>query len=238
MNRRSFLAAIGIGAVEVCVLTRSFSAVSPISAAIDHDVNNPIWLKRFHGKSTANLIRSRRFRNFIESQFPGVGAPFHGNFPMWTPVWSYMNNPSPTPVTTHHHRYVVASGRMAHFTPCRGMVWIDAKGGHTSPLVVLSFMNVVGPARELWITSNQSLAGLAPSEIPRHLTMTIRRWLRERLPIRSDGGYLTRLVIYDQCPQEVIPLPSAWGVKPYRCETNMVARSQHHSLSDEAIAQP
>jgi hypothetical protein len=238
MNRRSFLAAIGIGAVEVCILTRPFSAVSPVSAAIDHDAANPIWLKRFHGKSTSTLIRSRKFRNFIESQFAGIGAPFHGNFPMWAPVWSYMNCPSRTPVTIHHHRYVVASGCMEHFAPCRGMVWIDAKGGNTSPLVVLSFMNILGSARELWITSNKSLAGLPPSELPHHLTMTIGRWLRERRPIRSDGGYLTRLVIYDQCPQEVIPLPSAWGVKPYRCDAKLVAQSQHHSLSIEAVAHP
>jgi len=88
MNRRSFLAAIGIGAVEVCILTRPFSAVSPVSAAIDHDAANPIWLKRFHGKSTSTLIRSRKFRNFIESQFAGIGAPFHGNFPMWAAMWS------------------------------------------------------------------------------------------------------------------------------------------------------
>jgi hypothetical protein len=232
MNRRKFLAAIGIGAVEVCVLTRSFSAVPKISAATDHDATNPIWLKRFHGKSTSDLIRSRRFRNLIESQFAGIGAPFHGNFPMWAPVWSYMNCPSPTPVTTLHHRYVVASGCMAHFAPCRGMVWIDAKGGNTSPLVVLSFMNVVGSTRELWITSNQSLAGLPPSELPHHLTMTIGRWLRERRPIHSDGGYLTKLVIYDQSPQEVVPEPFVWGVKPYRCNANMVAISH----SREAVA--
>jgi hypothetical protein len=230
MTRREFLSAFGLGATEVCIVKR-VSATSfipkPTIDLNDPVLNDPVWIKRFGGKSTAVLIRSRKFRSFIEARFPGVVAPFHSNLPLWAAVWSWMDNPGP--VTTYHHRYVVATGCMAHFAPCRGMVWIDACRNNPSPLVVLAFMSV-GLERELWIISNWSLATLPPSDLPHHLTMTISRWLRERRPIRSDGGYLTRLVIYDASPEGATPLPLAWGVKPYRCQPNMVVQSVSNGL--------
>lgn len=222
MNRRNFLAALGIGAAEICILTRTFSVASA-SALNAPSTNGAVWLKRFHGKSTAALIRSRKFRNLVEYQFNGVRAPFHGNMSLWAPVWSYLSRPSEIPVTTYHHRYIVARGSMGHCGSCRAMAWIDTKPGNAHPLIVFAFLR--GPLHELWITSNQSLAGLPPSELPHHMTMSIRRWLRERRPLYEDGGYLKRLIIYDRTDADVPPYAPAWGVKPYRCTLDLVTES-------------
>jgi hypothetical protein len=226
MNRRDFIAAVGISTVDFCVLRRAGAIASQPQLNQQSDA---IWFKRLGGQTTDKLIRHKRARNFIEQQYAGVTAPFHNNLPMWAAVWSFMNRPGK--VETFHHRYVVADGSMAHFAPCRGMLWLDAKGNAAKPLLVIAFMNVVGPSRELWITSNQGLADLPPSQLPHHLTMSIRRWLHQRKPIMSDGGLINKIIIYDQSPQPVSPVPSAWGIRPYRVEPSVRSMSLSHAAA-------
>ncbi len=228
MNRRTLLAGLGVGAAELCVLSRSLPVVSAGSIFASPSTGTA-WLKRFHNKSTADLIRSRRFRALLQNQFPGVLAPFQGDQSLWAATWNYLSRPSDTPVTVHQRRFLVAHGSMAHCGSCRGMVWVDTSPRRSSPLIVLVFLH--GPFHELWITSNQSLAPLAPPNLPIHLRKSIHQWLRERRPLQGDGGLLERVVVYDTTPEDVSPALKLWGVPHRRCTPTVLRQSISNGLA-------
>lgn len=222
MDRRQFLVAAGIGTVQVCVMSSGLKGLQAQSGPPVPEVP-AVWFKRFHGHRTDTLLQRRKTRLFVESAFAGVTLPFWNSQPVWAVLRKFMSKPDS--VAVEHHRYVVATGCMAHFGPCRAMMWLDAKSHASEPTVIFSFVNIKGPERELWITSNRNLGELPPSELPHHFTLTMNRWLRSRRPHKWEGGLLNRLVIYDHSSQKNIPVARAWGVKPYRCARNVAVQA-------------
>ena len=223
MDRRAFLAVLGAGGAELILLSRVPAARASVTAkeALPPRLSS---FKRYAELDTVSLLRDHRFRAYIEKEFEGIGMPFHGHYPIWAAMWTWMNNPGI--VKLHHNRYLIAKGNMHGFFPSRAMVWMDTHqpNGGSSPMIVLSFMDVAkGP--DLWIVSNRNLAETPPSQLPHHLPMSIRRWLSEHKPLRYDRSYIKRLMVLDTSVQRVTPLPQSFGVRPYRTEANVVCSS-------------
>jgi hypothetical protein len=221
MNRRIFLSLIGVGALELQFM--GAGAASPLRTGIGNGLpGGLLWLRQFHGKRTGSLLRSRRFRALIESSFPGVPAPFHGNQPLWAAVWSWMNRPGH--VEVKHNRYLVACGNMAHCAPCRGMLWVDTKRTIGPPIVVLAFMSVTAK-RELWIVSNTSLASRGIMDLPNNLVTSLGKWLRTQHPNHMNNGKLNQMILFDSSVFPEEPDPTSWGIRHYLCDRSFGARS-------------
>jgi hypothetical protein len=233
MQRRSFLAAMGIGAAEVICMKKlwAFQGTSPTEHPT---ITDAVRFKKLHGRMNRELLGRKTFKMFVESQFPSVVAPFNDNRTIMDTVTSWVSSGV---VAVAHHRYLVVSGFMSHSADSRGMLWIDAtkpRGG-APPLAVLTFLTQQGH-NSLWVVPNQPISMLSRHQLPHHFPMTMNRWLRSRKAKREDHGRIQHAIFYEPevntASVQASPLLESFGIKRYRTAPGVLS----HRLSSGAHA--
>jgi len=132
----------------------------------------------------------------------------------------------PGKVLADDNRYVSISGRVLHFGPARGLLWVDLNGSHH--LVVFAALDWIkqgkpttdpGAEYTLWLFPNDTLTIGGPvakgvQHPPGALTRAIGRWAAEPLPGNGIVQNITHAILVDPdgTPHEVAP--SAFGVAP------------------------
>lgn len=220
MDRRTFIALLGAGAAQIAV-PHSMTALQMASGPVT--TFSPLHFKKYQGHSTARFMRSAKLRKYIEAEFHGTRAPFHGNFPLWSALWSWTAFPGR--VTLEHNRFLVATGHMNHVAENRAMLWMEATKPATNfvPLTVIAFRSVRGPD-SLSIFTSQPIFDAAAAEIPRNLTLSMNRWLRSRTK-KQDGGPIRKVSFYAPSSNTEAPALSRMGIQPYRTSLNVTAKA-------------
>lgn len=213
MDRRRFLTILGIGAAEViCVRQTVALDELNLSRAANETIADPVKFRKYAGRRAFYLLTHRPFRQYIEANFPGVKAPFHGNQPLWHALWSWMQFWGD--VELEHHRFLIAAGHMYHVAENRAMIWVDTtRVASGKPLTIASFLTL-DDSKTLWVVGSRPI-GDSKSIIPHHFTMTMSRWLRSRSP-KQDGGRIRKVVFYDPEGAGTQPNLAYYGIKPYR----------------------
>jgi hypothetical protein len=236
MERRSFLAGMGLVSAEVLCLQRLWAFQAPTSAQTAFvKVTDAVSFKKFDGRLSLELLRHRKFRYYIQTQFGNAIARFHWNRTMWHAIWGFM---SPGEVKVEHNRFLVVAGYMKDAAVNRGMMWIDAtkpKVGAPVPLAILVFLAYED--NTLWIVPNRPISNLTYSELPHHFRMTMTRWLRSRRPVADDRGYVRRVFFYESSVpstsaalgvgnQQTAPILANFGIKPYRTVLHPITKTK------------
>jgi len=167
------------------------------------------------------LVQDPRFRPLLEQLFTAPqtfwGVPINGKYKtLAETAYDYLSVPGR--VVADENRYLTITGRVFHFEPARGLMWIDLNGKHhLAAFAAIDWIKQGRPTTDptaeytLWLFPNDPLTvdgpGSGAEHVPAALTRSIARWSAQPLPGSGIVQNITHAVLVDPdgTPHEVTP---------------------------------